>query len=385
MSDIKSGKMKAVRWEGQPYSVSVESVDIPKITNSLDAIVRITSSAICGSDLHVYRGRAPTTPPLTFGHENIGIVAEVGNDITTLKKGDRVVVTGILLKATDNGESALEGVLGLGGFAGFPQFDGGQAEFMRVPFANENLLIVPPGDSHELDYLLLADIWPTAVWALDCAGQVFGDTVVVFGAGPVGLLCVYSALLRGAARVYSVDNVPKRLAKAHKMGAIPINFSDVDPVAEILRREPGGVDRCVDLVGSEAIDSKGDSAPNIIINWAIGLTRFYGGIGLVGVYLPQDLKPTSPEESRGFLSIPIGDFFLKGLSMKGGAVDIRKYQEPLKALIEKRGAKPSFVFDKEYKIEEGAKAYHDFATHTIIKPVFRFKHSHETEKGVTNG
>lgn len=175
--------MKAVRWEGKPFSVSVEEVDIPKIKDPLDAIIRVTSSTICGTDLHTYRGLVPeTTTPLTLGHEVMGIVEEIGPKITTLKKGDRVLVTPIIEQATYNGELSIVGAIGNGG-PGFEAFDGGQAEFIRVPFANSNLLILPPGDSHELDYLLLTDILPTADWALDCAGQLFGDTVVVFGAG----------------------------------------------------------------------------------------------------------------------------------------------------------------------------------------------------------
>lgn len=185
MAESKHQKMKAVRWEGKPFSVSVKEVPKPKIAHPLDAIVRLTSAAICGSDLHIYRGRQEVPPPLTLGHENIGIVEELGEHITTLKKGDRVLMTCIIEEPTDNGEvSPTFNGYGEGGL-GLPEIDGGQAEFMRVPFANQNLLVLPAGDSDELDYLLLADIWPTAVWALDCAGQVFGDTVVIFGAGIV--------------------------------------------------------------------------------------------------------------------------------------------------------------------------------------------------------
>lgn len=189
MVELKKGKMKAVRWEGMDFSVSVKDVEIPKIIDSLDAIVRLTSAAICGSDLHTYRGRLTTKHPLTFGHENMGIVEEVGSDVTTLKKGDRVLVSSAIAEVTDNGEIG-QGLpnepisYGIGEYEpGAPVLNGGQAQFMRVPFANANLLVLPSGNEHELDYLLLADIWPTAWYALECAGQVLGDTVVVFGAG----------------------------------------------------------------------------------------------------------------------------------------------------------------------------------------------------------
>jgi len=183
MAESKKGKMKAVKWEGKPFSVTVKEVDIPKINDPLDAIVRLTSSAICGTDLHTYHGLIELDKGITIGHENIGIVEEVGKDITTIKKGDRVIVTCIYDESTDNGELKTVGGPGFGSFGLFPQVDGGQAQYIHVPFANVNLLELPAGNEHELDYLLLADIWPTAWFALESAGQVIGDTVVIFGAG----------------------------------------------------------------------------------------------------------------------------------------------------------------------------------------------------------
>jgi len=319
MVELKKGKMNAVRWEGKPFSVSVREVDIPKIIDPLDAIVRITSAAICGSELHTYRGRLPTKHPMTFGHENMGIIEEVGEKVTTLNKGDRVLVGAGIGKITDFGVigQGLPGEpisYGIGKIEpGALVLDGGQAQFMRVPFANANLLILPPGNEHELDYLLLADIWPTAWYALECAGQVPGDTIVVFGAGalifqlvpfihcianllagPVGLLCAYSAILRGAIKVYSVDEVPERLAKAKSIGAIPINFKDSDPVAQILKFEPNGVDRACDCVGFEAVDNNGKNVENIIITQAINVTRPSGGIGFIGAYFKVDNSKCFP-------------------------------------------------------------------------------------------
>lgn len=175
--------MKAVQWEGQPFSVSINTVPIPKIANSRDAIVRITSSGICGSDLHIFHGRLHANPPMTIGHELVGIVHSIGEDVDVLKVGDRVIVTALLDEDALDGAEVVEGLLGVGDLAGFAQFDGGQAEFVRVPFATNNCLLLPPGRQHELDYVALADIFPTANWALDCAGFGYGDVVVVFGAG----------------------------------------------------------------------------------------------------------------------------------------------------------------------------------------------------------
>lgn len=299
--------MKAVQWEGKDFSVSVNEITIPKIQDPLDVIVRLTSAAICGTDLHYYRGRLPADTPMTFGHENIGVVEEIGSDITTIKKGDRVLVNSELDELTKNGETDVFTVPGVGTQGIFPQINGGQAQFMRVPFANVNLLPLPKGDAHELDYLLLADIWPTAWSGLEFAGQVVGDTVAVFGAGtnicsrfssgtnsaigPVGLLCAYSALkFRGAIRVYSVDNVPERLEMAKSIGAIPINFSDGDPVAQIKKYEPNGVDRSCDCVGFECVNAKGENIENLVLTQMVDVTRTGGGLGILGVYFGGDLS-----------------------------------------------------------------------------------------------
>jgi threonine dehydrogenase-like Zn-dependent dehydrogenase len=177
--------MKAARWEGKVASISVEDVPIPRLQDPLDAIVRLTSTTICGTDLHIFRGRFVTDPGYTLGHGAMGIITALGSAITTLKIGDHVVVTGVLERGTENGEESPAGYLGIGHFQGDPSpvVNGGQAEYLRVPFANVNVLGLLQGVGNQLDYLLLADIWPTAWFGLECAGQVLGDTVVCFGAG----------------------------------------------------------------------------------------------------------------------------------------------------------------------------------------------------------
>ena len=175
--------MKAVEFNNQPFSMKVKTVPIPKITSPTDAVIRVTSSGICGSDLHIFHGRFPVKPPMTMGHEIVGIVHSVGSKVFDVKVGDRVIVAGVLSEDELDGAVAEIGGLGIGTFQGFEQFNGGQAGFVRVPFASDNLLLLPAGKQHELDYVLLADIFPTANWALDCSGFVFGDVVVVFGAG----------------------------------------------------------------------------------------------------------------------------------------------------------------------------------------------------------
>ncbi|PMD58295.1 putative S-glutathione dehydrogenase, partial [Hyaloscypha bicolor E] len=335
--------MKAVEFDGKPFSMKVKTLPIPKITQPTDAVIRVTSSGICGTDLHTFHGRFPVKPPMTMGHEIVGVVHAIGSKVHDLKIGDRVIVSAVVFEDGLEGVDPVIGGLGVGTLPGLQQFNGGQANFVRVPFASENLLLLPTGKQHELDYVLLADIFPTANWALDCSGFVFGDVVVVFGAGPVGLLCAYSAFLRGASKVYSVDRVPQRLAKAKNIGAIPIDFSKGDPVAQIMKYEPEGVDRACDCIGYECVNAEGVNEGNLVLTQAINVVRAGGGIGVIGVYIPED----------------------------AGIVQLRQYQPALKRLIESGRAKPSFIFDRELRIEDAAEAYKEFSDHDFIKSVIR--------------
>ncbi|KAF4626581.1 hypothetical protein G7Y89_g11574 [Cudoniella acicularis] len=231
--------------------------------------------------------------PFTFGHENIGIVEHVGHDVATSRVGDRVIVTYFGDKPANNGEGVLEGGFGFSDpedLVELGAFQGGQAEYMLVLKADSNFLKLPPGKELELDYILLADIFPTAWFALKCVGQVLGDTAVVFGAG---LFCAYSALLRRAIRVYSVDNIPSRVAKPESIGAIPINF-DFDPAdLQILKREPNGVDRACDCVGSECVDEYSNNIENLILTQAVNVVKTGGGIGVIGVFLTHGPEAAS--------------------------------------------------------------------------------------------
>lgn len=204
--------------------------------------------------------------------------------------------------------------------------------------------------------------------------------------------------MRGAIRVYSVDRVPERLTKAKSIGAIPVNFKDSDPVKQILKLEPNGVDRACDCVGFEAVDGNGKNIENLIITQALKVTRPLGGIGFIGVYIQEDMsesfpslqrslscltnpniEPQTPNEATGILPFPMGEWWTKGQTIRGGFVQLRLYQELLKNLIERGGAKPSFVFTKEYTIENAAIAYREFEEHKIIKAVFKFE---TTKKGL---
>ena len=261
--------MRAVVYKG-PFEVAVESVSDPEIQHPNDAIVKITSSCICGSDLHMYEGRTAAEPGIVFGHENMGIIQEVGSAVKDRKVGDRVVMP--FNVACGFCKNCLGGFTGFcvtvnPGFAGgaygyvaMGPYTGGQAEYLRVPFADFNCLVLPPGEQNEADYSLLADIFPTGYHGAELAGVKPGESVAVYGAGPVGLMAAYSCVIRGAAEVYSVDHVKERLDKAEEIGAIPINYDESDPVQQIKDMRDGqGTDKGIDAVGYQAT-SAGSSA-----------------------------------------------------------------------------------------------------------------------------
>jgi len=225
--------------------MSVSNHSQPKIKSPTDALLRVTTSGICGSDLHMYDGRTPLDKGTVVGHEIMGVIDQVGPAVESIKKGDRVVLPfniacGFCFNChrghteaclTMNPEQAHAAY----GYAGMGPYQGGQAEFILVPHADFNCLKLPgePGDQWEDDFLLLSDVFPTAFHATELACVSAGKTVAVFGAGPVGLLSAYCSLLKGASEVYVVDSIPERLEKARELGAIPVDFSQADPVDQI--------------------------------------------------------------------------------------------------------------------------------------------------------
>src|ERR1700710_2791588 len=224
--------MKAVVYKG-PFGLAVEQVEGPKIQEPLDAIIRITTANICGSDLHPYEGRAPLDEGMVLGHENMGIVEEVGPGVNRIKVGDRVSVPFNLACGTCRNCNAgytsaclranPSGMPGAGyGYPMMGPYWGGQAELLRVRWADFNLLELPEGDEHEADFTMLSDIFPTGYHGTELAQVSPGKTVAIFGAGPVGLMAALSANIRGASQTFVVDFQPDRLALAERMGATPI-------------------------------------------------------------------------------------------------------------------------------------------------------------------
>jgi len=268
--------MKAVSYKGT-HKVAVSDHPKPKLNSPTDAILKVTTSGICGSDLHMYDGRTELKEGTVVGHEIMGVIEQVGEAVRSIKKGDRVVLPfniacGFCFNCHRGCTNACltmipESASAAYVYAGMGPYQGGQAEYVLVPYADFNCLKLPgtPGDDWEDDFLLLADVFPTGYHATELAGVSPGKTVAVFGAGPVGLLAAYSSVLKGASEVYVVDNIAERLEKAKELGGVPIDFSQGDPVERIFEirkkhqptlqsHRPGeekmqGVDCAIDAVG----------------------------------------------------------------------------------------------------------------------------------------
>jgi glutathione-independent formaldehyde dehydrogenase len=378
--------MRAVVYR-KPFEVAVEEVPDPRIEQPNDVIVRITSTCVCGSDLHMYEGRTAAEPGLILGHENLGVVDEVGSGVTTLEQGDRVVMpfnvacgfcknclagrTGFCLTVNPTGFAG-----GAYGYVAMGPYPGGQAEYLRVPYADFNCLRLPPGTEHEADYVLLADIFPTGYHGCELAGVAPGDTVAVYGAGPVGLMAAYSAMLRGASRVFVVDRVPERLDKARQIGATAIDFSQDDPVEQIKDLTGGeGTDKGIDAVGYQASSRNGNTEdPAAVLNQLVQTVRPTGALGVPGLYVPADPGGVDDQARHGVLSIAVGTLFEKGLRIGTGQADVKRYNRRLRDLITEGRASPGFVVSHELPLEEAPIAYKKFDqrvegyTKVILKP-----------------
>jgi glutathione-independent formaldehyde dehydrogenase len=305
-------------------------------------------------------------------HENLGIIEELGSGVTDLKIGDRVVMpfnigcghcrnceeryTGFCTNLNPGFAGAAYGYVGMGPFMG------GQAEYLRVPYADFNALKLPAGDSHEKDFALLTDIFPTGWDGVTRSGFKPGETIAVFGAGPVGLMAAYSAKLRGASKIFSVDGHKERLDKAKSMGAIPINRHEGDPVEQILEETEGkgGVDRGVDAVGYQAAAADGKNVPNSVLMSLVKVVRPTGGIGAPGLYVTQDPGASDEYSQQGILPFPVGLFFEKGLTMGTGQCNVKRYNRYLRDLIISGVATPGFVISHEIKIDDAPIAYEKF-------------------------
>ncbi|MFD5804234.1 glutathione-independent formaldehyde dehydrogenase [Streptomyces sp. NPDC127020] len=376
--------MKALVYRG-PRTVAVEDVPDARIERPTDVLVRVTSTNICGSDLHMYEGRTTMEEGRTLGHENLGEVVEVGDGVDRIRVGDRVCLpfnvgcgfcancergqTGFCLSV----DSDTPG--GAYGFAEMGTYAGGQAEYLRVPWADFNCLVLPEdAQEKENDYVMLADIFPTGYHATELAGVAPGESVVVYGAGPVGLMAAYSAMLRGASQVMVVDRRPDRLRLAEKAGATAIDDSDGGHVEKILELTGGGADRGCECVGYQAHDPEGQETPESTMNDLVASVRATGGIGVVGVFLPQDDGAPTELAREGKLPFDFGQMWFKGQSVRNGQANVKAYNRQLAQLIHHDRARPSFIVSHELPLDQAPEAYRSFDdrdagwTKVILKP-----------------
>lgn len=377
--------MKALCWHGTG-DVRIDTVPDPKVIESRDAIVKITATAICGSDLHLYGGLMPTMQSGdVLGHEFMGEVMEVGSAAASkLKQGDRVVVPftiscgscffcqkglfSLCDTSNPNAEMARKAMghspAGLFGFSHMlGGFAGGQAEYVRVPFADVGPIKIPSGLRDE-QVLFLSDIFPTGYMGAENCGMERGDTIAVWGCGPVGQFAIQSAWMLGAGRVIAIDRVPERLRMAEKDGkAETINFENEGVYDRLMDMTKGrGPDRCIDAVGTEAhaggsFDAVLDKAkvavylgtdrPHVLRE-AIMCCRKGGTISIPGVYVGTVDK------------IPFGAAMNKGLTLKMGQTHMHKYMRPLLERIEKGDIDPSFVITHRLKLTDAPGAYQTF-------------------------
>jgi glutathione-independent formaldehyde dehydrogenase len=381
--------MKAITYQGA-HKMSVSDAPKPKIKSAKDAVLRVTTSGICGSDLHMYDGRTALKEGIVVGHEIMGVIDEVGEAVTSIKKGDRVVLpfniacgfcanchrghTEACLTMNPDAAGAAYGYAGMG------PYRGGQAEFVLVPNADFNCLKLPgqPGDQWEDDFLLLSDVFPTGFHATELACVSPGKTVAIFGAGPVGLLAAHSCVIKGASEIYVVDCVPERLKKAEELGAIAVDFSKGDPVEQIFklrksqraiheRMRPGeekneGVDCAIDAVGYQAHDDEhpGREKATQVLENVIRVVNPTGSVGIIGVYIAPDPGAKTQEAKDGIYPFPIAEFFEKALSMGSGQAPVKKYNEYLRDLIVTGRAKPSKIVSHHVRIDDAPQAYDKF-------------------------
>ncbi|MEU8301224.1 glutathione-independent formaldehyde dehydrogenase [Micromonospora sp. NPDC048909] len=377
--------MRAVVYE-DVRTVGVHEVPDATLEAETDALIRVTSSALCGTDLHMYDGRTVANAGLVLGHEPLGVVERVGGAVQTIRPGMRVVIPTHLFCGTcamcARGLSAAclraraEGPGAAYGYAGMGPYRGAQAELLRVPWADANCVRLPgePGDAREDDFVLLADAFVTG-WhaAATLAGVEAGDTVAVFGAGTIGLLSAYSAVILGARAVYCVDGVDARLDKAGEIGATPVDFRHGDPVEQILadraraglplgEEKLGGVDKVIDAVGFQARDRESPERerPNQVIADAARLVNPTGAIGVAGVYPDNDPHPAPGASGHEELTAPWGTLFSKGVSVRFGRTHDRRYTLRLRDLVVSGRARPGVVVTHHGSLAAAPELYHRF-------------------------
>lgn len=377
--------MKAVTYQGIK-NMEVKNVNDPKIERPDDIIVRITSTAICGSDLHLYLGNIKLRDDYIVGHEPMGIVEEVGPEVTKVKKGDRVIIPftvacGTCFYCKNNMESQCDNANDIedtGGYFGYSEwfgdYAGGQAELLRVPFGNFLPFVVPESCELEDDSLLfLSDVLPTAYWSVKNAGIKKGDSVVVLGCGPVGLMAQKFAWMEGANRVIAVDHVGYRLDHAKKMNHVEtFNFTQHDDMGlELKDLTGGGAEVVIDCVGMDGKKSPLEKVGQKLmlqggtmsaIQIATKAVRKFGTIQLTGVY------------GMNYNMFPLGDLFSRNISLKMGQAPIVHFMPELYDKITHEQFDPTDIITHKLPLTEAPHAYQIFNDHeddcikVVLKP-----------------
>lgn len=377
--------MKALVYNG-PRDVQVKEMPDATIEKPTDVLVRITSTNICGSDLHMYEGRTEMETGRILGHENMGEVIAVGKAVDRVKVGDMVCLPfNIGCGFCENCERGLSGFCltcnpgtagAAYGFAGMGPYSGGQAELLRVPYGDYNCLVLPEdAREKENDYVMLSDIFPTGYHATELAQMKVGDSVVIYGAGPVGLMAATSAFVKGASRVFVVDSHKDRLALAEKIGAIAIDDTENTGVEQIKELTGGqGADCGCECVGYQCCNMHGKEVPNLTMNNLVQAVKPTGGIGVVGVFLPQDPGAQDELAKEGKLAFDFGQFWFKGQRIGTGQANVKAYNRRLANLIQAGKATPSMIVSHELGLDQAPEAYDKFDkreegwTKVILKP-----------------
>jgi len=368
--------MKALVYHG-PKKVSVDTVPDATLEKLTDVVVQLTTTNICGSDLHMYEGRTDVEKGKILGHENLGTVVEVGKAVDVVKKGDKVVLpfnigcgfcancerglTGYCLTCAD--PSVMPGMAGAAyGFAGMGPYSGGQAEYLRVPYADFNCLRLPEdAEERETDYVMLSDIFPTGWHSTRLAGLQPGQSIIIYGAGPVGLMATLSAGIQGASQIFVVDGESDRLALAEKMGATTINTKDGEVGDQIRELTHGlGADCGAECIGYQCHNSAGKEVPNLVMNSLVDSVKATGIIGVIGVFVPQDPGAADELAKKGQIAFDFGKFWFKGQRMGTGQCNVKAYNRRLMDLVHHCKARPSTIISHELALDAAPDAYKHF-------------------------
>lgn len=376
--------MLAMNYRG-PFRVRVEQKPYPEILHPEDAIVRVTRSCICGSDLHLYHGLVPDTRVgSTFGHEFVGVIEDIGSGVTKVKVGDNVLVPFNIAcgkcafckqELYGNCHESNPQATAVGGIFGYSHtaggYDGGQAEYVRVPYANVGPTVIPPEMDPD-DAVLLTDVVPTGYQAAEMGGIKTGDTVVVFGAGPVGIMAAKCAWLFGAARVIVIDHLEYRLDFVRNYAQCEAyNFRSIeDPVLFIKKTTDWlGADVCIDAVGGDAAGSALQTITGrklmlqagsaTALHWAINSVKKGGIVSIVGVYGPTDNL------------VPIGNVVNKGITIRANQASVKRLLPRLIEHVQAGRLDPKGIITHRVPLEEAADAYHIFSAKldNCIKPI----------------